>query len=1117
MTDREQRRAIGDRSAGRGAGFESPYRARLLMELGPNDTLELYSVHGEDADVVRDNGHRTVHQVKSGRTSGAHKIVADVLADAERALTVGQTDRFVLATEEPLDDRAGKALRAAQQSNWGRGRLEHRRVPSAEDARLRAGKTLTEALTRDAADLAGIVYVPEVEALIDALVACENELRVPSDGQRASINGREVAERIGLPAMRTRWTARLIGDRLEPWQRWITEAAEAGDAVFAAWALALSAPWAAVTDAEAALLVRARDWLKGPRNGTVQLISGRSGTGKTWTLARVASALTAQADVYILNDRAGSEPDLVRLAVLSDRPVVVVVDDLRQEDVASALRRSQAARGLLVLAAAGAVKHAGQIDLSLPRDVADLVDDLGDRVVHYSLPETVTTNDRRALAAASGRHLSYGLEERLRQGNLRLAAAVLNPGAPRSDLARLSRLGRDEHWAPWALPLLWTSAAGARLPLILLSRYARDVTGSANLPAAVDAMLLRRDLTDGGALVWFEEQASAAVLARLAKDQDPDDVRATRQRALTVLLGLIDPGRPRERAFARLLLRGLSKPDANAIIFALQEHLAVIVEADSAESYEDLAYGWLRILGPVGAGLALRRAAAAARPPRDAADVIVLAAALGDSTAAKAVLNAIPDVWDLAPWEAVFEALQGLPASTARRVRRLAVAAADRHTLDTDGLLRSGRASRSFAKAVADVGSPGLRRRVHELLGGLFTTPDPPLGLIDVFFELTERCVMQKRSLLALDIIRRAASGPVDPGRLAEAEQRAALIAAEERDDDLIGATLNVTLDLARELGGRSDGLTRAGAAWASHCSFARRWARHDLGGYLEALTIARALDEAAPGQAPRVFLEAARGLVNAGPAEATHLAPLLDWFAHRRRSLYDARAFLVLAGALAGCEDETTALAVAWYLRRLAVGPADKTRVTSNQLGRQLSRWTRQGRQVLTPAPLLFLPSHDDLLTEYLVVIRHADRAGMVPSGVIAKLVEGRSPLLHVFAFNELYRRRERPPLAAMREQLRRAGVSEDRPESIGRQLAFEARYGSLDEARRLVLVMCDLQERKHHGANPHTAHRALVALADREEGMTAEMYRLAVKLTYIHALGSSAEPENPAAVSAP
>ena len=55
---------------GTGAGFESPYRAGLLLELGRNDKLELYSERGEDADVIRSDASRTVHQSRAASRPG---------------------------------------------------------------------------------------------------------------------------------------------------------------------------------------------------------------------------------------------------------------------------------------------------------------------------------------------------------------------------------------------------------------------------------------------------------------------------------------------------------------------------------------------------------------------------------------------------------------------------------------------------------------------------------------------------------------------------------------------------------------------------------------------------------------------------------------------------------------------------------------------------------------------------------------------------------------------------------------------------------------------------------------------------------------------------------------
>jgi hypothetical protein len=216
-----------------------------------------------------------------------------------------------------------------------------------------------------------------------------------------------------------------------------------------------------------------------------------------------------------------------------------------------------------------------------------------------------------------------------------------------------------------------------------------------------------------------------------------------------------------------------------------------------------------------------------------------------------------------------------------------------------------------------------------------------------------------------------------------------------------------------------------------------------------------------------------------------------------------------VLTAALTESKDQATAEAAAWFLRKLAVGPQEAIRARGAQLARALRRGGVE-HSVFPPIRLFHIHSgnaEDDLLAEYLLVVRHSDRAGPVPTKVITELVRGRSRVLHAFAFSELNRRHARPPVKALQEQLRLAGTSEDRPEVIVRRIAFEANYGSLDEARRLVLVMCDLQAQRHRGASLRTAHRALTALAYRETGPRGDMFGLAGSLVSTRYLDSAPE----------
>ena len=348
-------------------------------------------------------------------TSGVLSGVRAVLANAEAALKSGRVSRFVVATEAKLSIKAEELLRAASNSEWGRQRLERTRIPSPDFAILEVRQALEKDLRDEHGQLTGRAYTDEVDDVIDRLIRFANRLGMPRPGERAVVRGDEVDRRIGLSETRRLWRTRIVGERLHPWEKWMQEAACAEDDVTATWAQSIAASWAVVTQAEKDVIARVNAWRDGHRSGHVLLVSGRSRTGKTWLLARVAESVKHWADVYVLDDRNMEEPDLRTLANLSERPVVVLVDDLRLHDQHVIIQRAQSVQGLLILASAGAVRLArhGEVIMSLPRDLDDLVEGARAHLDPVVLPDTVPREDQAALAALHGLVLSDGLAHKL--------------------------------------------------------------------------------------------------------------------------------------------------------------------------------------------------------------------------------------------------------------------------------------------------------------------------------------------------------------------------------------------------------------------------------------------------------------------------------------------------------------------------------------------------------------------------------------------------------------------------------------------------------------------------------------------------------------------------------
>ena len=442
------------------------------------------------------------------------------------------------------------------------------------------------------------------------------------------------------------------------------------------------------------------------------------------------------------------------------------------------------------------------------------------------------------------------------------------------------------------------------------------------------------------------------------------------------------------------------------------------------------------------------------------------------------------------------------PVQTRRRLINLTLRAAEANLVSPVAMLRSGRAGYEFAKAVASSGSPRFRERALRLLREILINVDPPIQLVSPALELAERCHMQGRSHLALRIVQSILDGETDLGDLATAEADATSIRSV--DQDHFGEILPLTLELGVRLANRSETITKAAAVWRAHCHFARRSRRHELGGYAKAIDTALRLETAAPRLAPVVFLTAMRGLVVSRPPTPELLAPVLNWFVSRRRTEHAARAYLLLVAGLARSQDEQLAKRSARFLRRLAIGPRDEVIESGKHLNHRVREWAGLQDPFHTPMPLPFLHegnSSDSLMIDYFSVVRYAHRPGVgpVPANVVLTLLKGRSATVSSLAFNELFRRQERPPLKPMKILMRYMGENEDHPEAVARSIAFQARYGNLAEARRLTRVMLGLQQKENRGANLFTAHRALGAMGEREEGAAGEMYAVAASLLFL------------------
>lgn len=1093
---------LADGNAGRGHAFESPWRAEQLAKLQPGQRYTLYD--GEDGVLTDVDGTRTYHQVKSGRTSGSAAVMKGCLEDARRRLTERVVDRFVIATEQILEAKALALLKAAQQTEWGRGRLAHERRASADDAWERAAQVVRRRVTAGAPRIDEHFSYYEADRLTGALAKLERRLAgAGASGDKPSVDGGAILEVADFDAVRQAVLARALKS-LRPLAEWQERAKAVHGHSSYSWHEAIAASWAIDSVGEREAITLARQALARGRPHVV-VIAGRSGTGKSWALARVGEELRDTAAVYVLEDTDQGAPDLQDVARVLRRPVVVLVDDLRREDADRVIAQAMCgSEPIVVVAAAGLVRYGTKADMSLPRDVGELLSLLDTAVSVVTLSDAIAPDDAKALVAAAGHgSVTSQLRRRVAGATLRVAATRLGLAKPTVHPVALQRLWRDPSLQDLVFALLVVSATGVRVPQSLL----RTLGAPTSLPTELDHVLVSRPLPEGGRLRWLEEQASAAALATIHEELDGDFA----ERCDDVVARLITAAQatdPRHRTFIRQLLRAVA-PTQRAVLAA---HLDELLAFAAREDTSDLVYTWLPIVTlacgseKAAAEKVAEHIAPELTQPRSPADILLLARLSSAEQAELAVLRAVPaGAWDAEPFVDAFRLADVLPAAAARRVHEEILRVLSTSAVAVEDLLDVREIRAAVVAAVERSGSRGLRLRTFDRVEDLLrTNPARSHALTGDFLRLAERCVMQRRSRLALSLVSDAL-GPHPERHLVSAKAELDELVGQEAKEDVIARALATTLAAARALA--VDPATRNAAAkvWEAHCRMARRWAREDVANHREALAFAWSLTKrpAQPLLAHALALTAARGLADrrTGMLTKGQVRALLHFLRGHGTTPQEGQLFIELIVATIATGPTFLRGRAATLLRTIGTGPrADLEHLAREYLERLMawSDWAPPAPvdQPRIPRVLLELnrDSDESLRFAYVVRSRFAHDYGRVPLRVLSPLAAG-SPLVRQVFFSEMFRRGDQRTLALLLGSSR-TGEDDPRPERLAQVIAYEAKFGDVEKARSATVALQRSVIERGRGANPSSSHRALVALSERLGGPARHLLEMAARL---------------------
>lgn len=829
------RRLRGDYISGTHLTFESLVRVRYMLELGPSDTLTMYQ--GEDFKITKEDGQEIFYQVK-GLThalepSPLRKLLNGAISDY---LKESPNTYYRLCLNVPLTKRAEEILQE-RKSTWGR-RLDKQQWTNLEFMEAEVKETLAKIVKGHFKeyDVSAFINEKDKEDCYNRLVALESRVRVRSG---VTVQGSQVWELSGLDEFIEKV------QNVEPlykWSLWVDKTErQDSDPVLSATRTIVADDKVIQRDIAETIIGHIREWSLHPFDSHLLLVIGGSGTGKTWLLLRLATLLSKQFPVYWC-DTVSTErlSPLAKASILENQPTVVLVDDMLEyaweSPIVEALRYPQ----LLVIATISTPTGEEErkiIELQQRR--------LGKRKVTIcSLSDTVSMGDRekpgeidRLARKIRGGILSWSEKRELMRSNIRRAVRFLTGETNDYEVASNVFILWKEHQA-WVTPVVLCSALSVCVPKSLLRRCVSTDPQTVHLPPGDLLRYVLRSSRDGDEVLWLEAQQVGQVVLSMIKDEA--SIRSLEELALKETVKLItniDPATSLHRQFARRIIPKFCKhyPQSRRALF--EQCKDKMTEILSVEPSWALAYVWLPFLPEVQRPVEARKAADRlfSYAPGSAADVTVFVQAYGDKLARNVIQEKLrklerakyPHIyWPPGPWANFIEQLMPLDNRFKRYLLRLVVAIIQRVPLDIAELLAIRNLSEELPKLVRDFGRPLQRQWLQEKVAQIIPeTPDRELpshyyNLISSYPLLINRCMMQHRSYLAINLLGGLLEGSVD--------HNMACWRYSELYNDEVGKTyyvkpLNLVVNYAKALS--RDSLTKANNLWTSAISMATTWA----------------------------------------------------------------------------------------------------------------------------------------------------------------------------------------------------------------------------------------------------------------------------------------------------
>lgn len=1110
MYERHRHHLRGDKVAGTGFGYECLWRSLLMLRLGPSDTLTIYQ--GEDACITKIDEQKIYYQIKYTSRSWTPSKLSDFLERANWELADHPNISYVFCTNVPLTSETERAFDEIKQ-RWDDRLTQEQWAPDPEDPADKIRNRIRRVLENhfQPRRISDVLTFDRIDNCCNNLLALEAQFKL---AEKTSISGDQVWEKTGLKQLIEEIPSLISGGRLFTWLSWIEKArTQDTDTILSATRSIALDPDGIGLDLEEEVFQFANQWGRNPSESHLYLISGASGTGKTWLLLRLGMRLSQQFPVYWADEVAtGRDPELAALSSWEDRPTVVLIDNLIEAEwsrlVAEALRLQPP---VLIIGTTSKPLHDKQVSSLQQRAGQKFIScELGPLLREEEVDKILKKFRRGVVARAE--------QKALRSTNIRYAIRLLKGQESQIGLAnRVYNLWRRDECQAWVMPLILCSSLGVKVPRSLLRENAHlDSRGALELPEDLWPVTLRMK-RDEDEVLWLEDSDVARdVLEKIKSEVTMTTSEESLLEKAVQLVRNVRVESALHRQFARRIVREFCETYPHHQARLLEECKDNILQLLPHETRWALAYVWLPFLPQAERTIEARKAAQEflSRSPESVADVILLIEAFGDEHASKIISQEFQGArqWGTEPWATFIEHLRPLDSQSKRDLLELAIPILKIAPLNVSRLLDTRDIAVDLLTLIEDFGQPDHREwflgELHKVL------PESPTEealkrhhLIPPYFKLVSRCIMQPRNGLAMVVAHKLLAGYLQNTMALQQLYVEIYDGYRAAYDNEIGKAYHeMALRRGRNYALAEAKPTKANTLWGCLLPFAGQWASAAVREQIEDEVykfLQRMLENKLPLHlVENTALALGHDLVAKGGVSPDKIKVLLELLRQGSMTQEALHMLLHLTGAVGGCQyptESSLAKQARAVLRVIACMGGNKASKLATSFFRDLGTWAGIKDHQTLELPPISEPNRFQvsIVISLLYCIRNVpwDKVeGQELSNAVYNYWHGNTAVRWDL-FLTLVRLNGVQQAKAIVEKLRE--TAPDKPDTLLFSSTWEARFGdpqlaqdSLVKALRIYLI-------KKEGGHPQQVSRAYVDLARCCERPKREIFELCAALT--------------------